>query len=253
MTKRQAVKALDNSMRDVMSRPDLPFGGKTVVFGGDFRQVLPVVRKGSRAQIINSSLRRSYLWDSFAEYLLRIGDSKEETNRDGEVRLPDEICVSRTGKDTDLDTLIDNTFPSLDANTSDPDYITSRAILSTRNDCVDRINLKMISRFQGDEMVYHSFDCAVDDPHNYYPPEFLNTLTPNGLPPHVLKLKINCPVILLRNIDPANGLCNGTRLVVRGFQRNVIDAEIVLGQHAGKRIFLPRIPLCPSDDEMFPF
>ena len=25
------------------------------------------------------------------------------------------------------------------------------------------------------------------------------------------------------------------------------------GQHAGKRIFLPRIPLCPSDDEMFPF
>jgi ATP-dependent DNA helicase PIF1 len=41
--------------------------------------------------------------------------------------------------------------------------------------------------------------------------------------------------------------------VVRGFQRNVIDAEIVLGQHAGKRIFLPRIPLCPSDDEMFPF
>uniref|UniRef100_K3YBR9 DNA helicase Pif1-like 2B domain-containing protein n=1 Tax=Setaria italica TaxID=4555 RepID=K3YBR9_SETIT len=47
---------------------------------------------------------------------------------------------------------------------------------------------------------------------------------------------IGCPVILLRNIDPANGLCNGTRLV-----------------HAGKRVFLPRIPLCPSDDEMFPF
>ncbi|ONM62889.1 PIF1 helicase [Zea mays] len=102
-------------------------------------------------------------------------------------------------------------------------------------------------------MVYHSFDSAMDDPHNYYPPEFLNTLTPNGLPPHVLKLKIGCPVILLRNIDPANGLCNGTRLVVRGFQRNSIDTEIVLGQYAGKRIFLPRIPLCPSDDEIFPF
>ena len=28
MTKRQAVEALDNSMRDIMSRPDLPFGGK---------------------------------------------------------------------------------------------------------------------------------------------------------------------------------------------------------------------------------
>lgn len=37
------------------------------------------------------------------------------------------------------------------------------------------------------------------------------------------------------------------------FPKNSIDAEIVLGQHAGMRIFLPRIPLCPSDDEMFPF
>jgi hypothetical protein len=111
----------------------------------------------------------------------------------------------------------------------------------------------MINKFQSGEMVYHSFNEADDNPHNYYPQEFLNTMTSNGLPPHVLKLKLGCPVILLRNLDPANGLCNGTRLVVRGCQRNSIDAEIVLGQHAGKRVFLPRIPLCPSDDEMFPF
>jgi ATP-dependent DNA helicase PIF1 len=109
------------------------------------------------------------------------------------------------------------------------DYITSRAILSTRNEWVDMINMKMIDNFQGDQIVYHSFDCAMDDPYNYYPEEFLNTLTPNGLPPHVLKLKIGCPVILLRNIDPANGLCNGTRPIIRGFQKNIVDAEIVLG------------------------
>jgi ATP-dependent exoDNAse (exonuclease V) alpha subunit len=115
------------------------------------------------------------------------------------------------------------------------------------------INMKMIGRFHRNEMVYHSFDCAVDDPHNYYPEEFLNTLTPNGLPPHVLKLKIGCPVILLRNIDPANGLCNGTRLIIRGFQKNTIDTEIVLRQHARKQVFLPRVPLSPSDDEIFPF
>lgn len=113
--------------------------------------------------------------------------------------------------------------------------------------------MRMIERFNGEERVYHSFDSAEDDPHGYYPPEFLNSLTPNGLPPHVLKLKINCPVILLRNIDPVNGLCNSTRLIVRGFQRNAIDAEIVVRQQHGKRVFLPRIPLCPSDDDMFPF
>jgi hypothetical protein len=111
----------------------------------------------------------------------------------------------------------------------------------------------MIDRFQEEEMVYHSFDSVEEDPYGYYPEDFLNALTPNGLPPHMLKLKINCPIILLRNIDPANGLCNGTRLVVRGFQKNAIDAEIVLGQHSGMRVFLPRIPLCPSDEEMFPF
>ncbi|ONM17788.1 DNA helicase-like protein, partial [Zea mays] len=98
-TKRQAIEALDKRMRDIMDRPDLPFGGKTVVFGGDFRQVLSVVRKGTRAQIINSTLHRSSLWDSmqhlrlvrnmraqsdqwFSNYLLRIGNGIEETCND---------------------------------------------------------------------------------------------------------------------------------------------------------------------------
>uniref|UniRef100_A0A8R7TGZ4 DNA helicase Pif1-like 2B domain-containing protein n=1 Tax=Triticum urartu TaxID=4572 RepID=A0A8R7TGZ4_TRIUA len=189
----------------------------------------------------------------FAEYLLRIGNGTEETNDDGEIQLPTSICVPNKTDDNSLDRLIDNVYKTYNASLKDPKYITSRAILSTRNDSVDKINLKMIDRFQGEEMVYHSFDSVEDDPHNYYPPEFLNTLTPNGLPPHMLKLKINCPIILLRNIDPANGLCNGTRLVVRGFQKNTIDAEIVVGQHSGMRVFLPRIPLCPSDNDMFPF
>ena len=83
--------------------------------------------------------------------------------------------------------------------------------------------------------------------------DFLNSITPNGIPPHMLKVKINCPVILLRNIDPNNGLCNGTRLMVRSFQDNAIDAEIVGGQHAGSRVFIPRIPVSPSDDISLPF
>ncbi|PWZ27919.1 Cleavage stimulating factor 64 [Zea mays] len=107
MTKRQAVEALDNSMRDIMGRPGLPFGGKTIVFGGDFRQVLRVVRKGTRAQVVASSLRMSYLWESmshlklvtnmrakndpwFAEYLMRVGGGTEDTNSDGDILLPDE-------------------------------------------------------------------------------------------------------------------------------------------------------------------
>jgi hypothetical protein len=128
----------------------------------------------------------------FAEYLLRISGGSEETNDNDEIHLPHNICVPHTGEDSDLDTLIDGIFPNLNTNMSSKDYITSRVILSTRNEWVNMINMEMIGRFHRNKMVYHSFDCAVDDPHNYYPKEFLNTLTPKGLPPHVFKLKIGC-------------------------------------------------------------
>jgi hypothetical protein len=93
--------------------------------------------------------------------------------------------------------------------------------------CVDTQSPKYLEMAQR-HISLSSFDTAVDDPNNYYPSEFLNTLTPNGLPPHVLKLKIGCPIMLLRNIDPANRLCNGTRLVVRGFQKIVSMLKLSL-------------------------
>jgi len=111
----------------------------------------------------------------------------------------------------------------------------------------------MIDRFSGKQKVFYSFDSVNDDSRNNYSLDFLNSITPNGLPPHELKVKKNCPVILLRNLDPHNGICNGTRLVVRGFQNNSIDAEIVNRQHAGKRVFIPRIPMSPSEDLTLPF
>lgn len=137
---------------------------------------------------------------------MRLGNGTEDTNADGEVLLPKERCIRSTGEEADINVLINYVFPHLDAKKTDPNYMTSRAILSTRNDCVDRINMQMINLFQGDKIVYHSFDSAVDHPHNYYPSDFLNTLTLNGLPPHMLKLKKKRPVILLRNLDPASGL-----------------------------------------------
>jgi ATP-dependent DNA helicase PIF1 len=128
-----------------------------------------------------------------------------------------------------------------------------RAILSTKNEHVDAMNDRMIKQFLEDEHVYFSHDTVNDDTTNTYPLDFLNSITSNGLPPHILRIKKNCPVILLRNLDPHNCLCNGTRLVVRGFGNNSIDVEIVNSQHAGKRVFLPRIPLSPSEDVMLPF
>jgi ATP-dependent DNA helicase PIF1 len=77
-----------------------------------------------------------------------------------------------------------------------------RAILSTKNEYVDMINSNMIEKFPGEKHVYYSFDSVEDDTNNNYPIEFLNTQNPNGLPPHLLKLKLGCLIILLHNIDP---------------------------------------------------
>ena len=48
--------------------------------------------------------------------------------------------------------------------------------------------------------------------HHAYPVEFLQQLNAGGLPPALLCLKVGSPVILLRNLDPGEGLCNGTRM-----------------------------------------
>jgi ATP-dependent DNA helicase PIF1 len=103
----------------------------------------------------------------FADYLLRIGGGTEEVNGDGDVRIPDEIYVPYTGDaEKDLHRLIGTIFPDLNANIADKDYVTTRVILSTCNDWVDMIDMKMIDMFQDGETAYHSFDSMVDGPHN---------------------------------------------------------------------------------------
>ena len=49
-----------------------------------------------------------------------------------------------------------------------------------------------------------------------------------------------------KNLDPPK-LCNGTKLILRRLRRYIIEAEIVIGQYQGETIFIPRIPLIPSD------
>lgn len=67
MTHRRCFQALDHTLRGILSldnaiNADIPFGGKPVILGGDFRQVLPVVQGGSRAETIAASLIKSPLW-----------------------------------------------------------------------------------------------------------------------------------------------------------------------------------------------
>ena len=80
----------------------------------------------------------------------------------------------------------------------------------------------------------------------------MHQINESGLPPHELKLKKNCPVILLRNINPAKGLCNGTRLLVKNIHKTKLECEFIYGVRAGERVYIPRIT-CTNVKGLLPF
>ena len=77
--------------------------------------------------------------------------------------------------------------------------------------------------------------------------EFLNKITAAALPPHRLSLKIHQPVILLRNINQEQGLCNGTRLTIKKCHKNFILVEIANGKNKDKLHYIPRLAITPTD------
>ena len=74
----------------------------------------------------------------------------------------------------------------------DADFMVKRAIITPKNADVDKLNDTIIRSLSGDLIEYTSWDFVVDDVHNLYQPEFLNSLCPSGLPPNKLILKVGC-------------------------------------------------------------
>ena len=80
-------------------------------------------------------------------------------------------------------------------------WLCERAILAPRNDCVAHINNQLLDDFPGDVVVYKSIDTVPDQNAVAGPTKFLNSLELSGMPPHVLKLKVGVPVMVLQNIS----------------------------------------------------
>lgn len=180
----------------------------------------------------------------FARKLLSIGDGTHVTDGIGRIDLTRDLCITVPT----LDSLIDSVFPNLAANMGNISWLRERAILAPKNDIVDSINIRIQDRLRDRVTRYYfSVDTMVDEEEAVqYPIEFLNSLSPAGVPPHELGLKIGSPIILLRNLSPPR-LVNGTRLRVLSLHNNVIEATILGGTFSGSNVFIPRIPLIPDD------
>jgi hypothetical protein len=176
----RAFEAVDRTLCDLMQLDDAQvtgkiFGEKTVVLGGDFRQILPVVPKVGREDIVSASLPRSHLWQhvtilrlhinmrvmatnskeqrEFAKWVLNVGDrslpaivGKEGVDPDwikipSHMRLPAEDCSLRR--------LIRTIYLDHQCHFGDAMYLMQRNILAPKNTNIDEVNnaiLKSLSK-----------------------------------------------------------------------------------------------------------
>ncbi|XP_015956596.1 uncharacterized protein LOC107480910 [Arachis duranensis] len=231
-------EALDRTLRNLMSVTDQhkthqPFSGKIVVLGGDFKQILPVIPKESRHDILASAINSFHLWSFckvlklhtnmrllmsysdqdegemkiFANWILDVGNGNigSLVGDELKVKILDDLLITTT--DDPLSHLVDFAYPNLLQNMSDYKYFQSRAILAPTLKSVEKVNDFVLTIFPVMEKEYLSSDttCQADENEDvkqeWFTPEFLNDIKCSGLLNHKLTLKSGVAVMLLRNID----------------------------------------------------
>ncbi|KAK4566259.1 hypothetical protein RGQ29_002484 [Quercus rubra] len=247
MAHRNCFESVDRSLRDILrfsnsNSGETPFGGKTIDLGGDFRQILPVVSKGRREQIVEASINKSSLWNNcqvfiltinireFTEWILKIGDG-ELSNSEGEalIEISHDLLIQLGAHP--FNDIAKATYPDFDTKFNDSKYLEERAILAPTNEVVEDINETYLSADSLCKALSNILDQDV-----IYPIEFLNSLKFLGIPNHKLRLKVGMPIILL----------------VTQLSKCVFEAQIISGTHIGEKAFIPRIVSSPFDSK-WPF
>ncbi|XP_025018654.1 uncharacterized protein LOC112539989 [Tetranychus urticae] len=266
----RALIIVDELLRD-LTRSSLPFGGKVLVLGGDFKQILPVVKNGNKTAMINNCIKKSHLWplfkvyklthnmrvgqgnDSFVRFLSKIGDGTYPFLPATDcVAIPNEFILSN---DIDIVTAVFGAEINTDI-VNNPLCFADKSILCTKNIHCDELNNRIISMIDGEEKTYLSTNCLCDeDLENRWdtPTEFLDSLEIPALPLHELKLKKGAIVMLLRNLNLNAGLTNGTRLVIKEMYSHSVKAQIITGHRIGSDVILPKIDLICDDPNVLPF
>ncbi|GBM37041.1 hypothetical protein AVEN_129973-1 [Araneus ventricosus] len=226
-THRRAVEALNRTMKGINNNRSI-MGGMVVLMAGDFRQILPVITRGTPADEINACLKASALWEhvkkfnlttnvrvqlfndtesgQYAATLLKIGEGRFKTDPSGMITLNGGTCkVARSTEE-----LISKVYPQQQGNMGNREWLCERAILAPTNEIVAQINERNISQMEESITEYLSVDTIMGNEQvTSYPVEFLYSLELSGVPSHKLRLKIGVLVLLMRNLD-APRLCNGT-------------------------------------------
>ncbi|XP_020163675.1 uncharacterized protein [Aegilops tauschii subsp. strangulata] len=189
----------------------------------------------------------------FSRWVLDLGEGKLPVTRRGNeveaswIQIPDDLLVCTSGDP--IAAIVSSVYGDFLHNYLNSGYLQERAILAPTNDHAEDINdhiLALVPTDSRDYMSYDSIDDSSDsvrDKDVYYPIEYLNATKIINFPNHRLTLKVGIPIMLLRNLSQANGLCNGTRLIVKELGDRLIEAVIMTGSHVGDTVYIPRIEL----------
>ena len=278
MLDRFHLEALDRSLRDLMCSPNEPFGGKIIILAGDFRQCLPVIQGAARARIVGQCINKSHLWQYFTIFHLtenmRVKASGDKALEDfdtwtlsvgngldvnGRVQIPTEMTTeikmntktAPKNEESSMKQFCKEVFPNIAINISKQGWLEGRAILAPTNREVDSLN-EVVQGWLPEKGIKLQSADTLENPADCFRfnIEYLNTLRPNGFPQHLLTLKPGMPLMLLRNISPRQGLCNGTRIIFdRCVENKLLECRIVETNHI---VLIPRITFIPKPNE-YPF
>lgn len=251
MANRAVLQCVDDICREVTAS-SRPFGGLVVVLAGDFRQTCPVIRGGTKMQVVDASIKSSPLWPLFRIQRLhtpihnaedpdfsiivdRIGDGLQRT-----VNL-NMSTIAASARE-----VIDFVFPP-DV-LAHPHTAAKRAILAPTNRQIDSYNADVISMVNGHQQTYLAADSIkeVDDADLHTPDSLLDYALQRsipGFPSHTLTVKTNGVYRLLRNFSLDRGLVKNARAVVTGTGQRLISVKLI-DDHTGMGdddILIPRI------------
>ena len=269
MLDRYLLEALNRTLQDLMGN-DRPFGGKILILAGDFRQCLPVVPGATRGETVAHCINKSQLWTFFQVLKLSVnmrvralGDPTLQEFDDWSLSVgngimeklivPDEMLAisippnsseNPTSEGQAMEEFCSTIFPDLAINVSDANWMQGRAILAVTNKEVKTINDILVSKLPGQTDTLKSADQLDTQDLLRFNTEYLHTLCPNGFPSHDLCLKTNMPLMLLRNLNPREGLCNGTKLIfIRCIDNKLLECKVVGSERI---VFIPRITFIPK-------
>jgi hypothetical protein len=126
------------------------------------------------------------------------------------------------------------------------EQLNHRIILTTTNIQADRLNqaiLDLIPSVPTHTLLSTDRYVCGSSSEVQLPPDILNDIEDNGFPSHSIKVKEGCIILLMRNMDVAGGLCNGTRLRIDHIGTRVLRCTILSGIHRGQVALIPKMKL----------